>query len=121
MRNVIRALRGKPVELSPKQEEKMARAQARADAMIAERRPKGRKARAEYEAFMASQGLEVQPRPARADEPARDGRGFKQRSSRPRTRSARRSTTAATILDPGPGADLNKPPPRVEDPAEREP
>ncbi len=30
MRNLIRALRGKPVDLSPKQQEKLAKAQAKA-------------------------------------------------------------------------------------------
>ena len=38
MRNLIRALRGKPVELSEKQQAKMAKMQARADALIAELR-----------------------------------------------------------------------------------
>ena len=44
MRNLIRALRGKPVELSEQQQAKMAEAQARADAIIAEREAAGREA-----------------------------------------------------------------------------
>ena len=47
MRNLIRALRGKPVQLSPKQEAKMAAAQARADAMIAKAEADGRAAQLE--------------------------------------------------------------------------
>jgi hypothetical protein len=35
MRNLIRALRGKPVEFSEKQRAKLSKMQARADAMIA--------------------------------------------------------------------------------------
>src|ERR1700742_4638538 len=66
MRNVIRRLMGKPVQLSPKQEEKM----ARAERQIAEREAQAHKARAEYEAFMTSQGLAVQPAPDPAAAPA---------------------------------------------------
>ena len=47
MRNLIRMLRGQPVQLSPKQEAKMAKAQARADVMIAEAEAKGRAAQLE--------------------------------------------------------------------------
>jgi hypothetical protein len=43
VRNLIRALRGKPVELSEGQQAKMAKMQARADAMIAEQNAKGRR------------------------------------------------------------------------------
>jgi hypothetical protein len=53
MRNLIRMLRGQPVQLSPKQEAKMAKAQARADAMIAEAEAKGRAAQLEAAQSMA--------------------------------------------------------------------
>ena len=59
MRNLIRALRGKPVELSEKQQAKMAKMQARADAMIAEQNAKGRAAMEEAAAFQATQGVSV--------------------------------------------------------------
>ena len=80
MRNLIRALRGKPVDLSPKQQEKLAKAQAKADAIIAEREAAGRKAMEDS-------------RPVREIDSSR-------RSTVPRTRSARCSTTAATSSTP---------------------
>ena len=112
MRNLIRTLRGKPVVLSPKQEEKMARAQAKADAQIAKANVEAANARAEYEAFMASQGLEAAPQPTslrEALQQAKDG----MRETVESAFDDRRS-----VLDPGPGADLNRPPAEEED-AER--
>ena len=98
MRNLIRLLRGKPVELSPKQEEKMAKIRAKAEAQIAEREAEGAKARAEYEAFMASQGLPVQPAPA-APTSMRDA--FQQVQERlPGAGRVARSTTAARSSTP---------------------
>ena len=49
MRNVIRRLMGRPVQLSPKQEEKMARMYARAERQSAEREAEAAKARARAE------------------------------------------------------------------------
>jgi hypothetical protein len=113
MRNLIRMLRGKPVVLSPKQEEKMARVQARADAMVAEREAEGAKARAEYEAFMASQGLPVQPAATNVRDALKQAvDGFKGQVGS--TFDDRRS-----VLDPGPDADLNHPPAEEDDPARR--
>lgn len=111
MRNLIRALRGKPVELSPKQQEKLAKAQARADAQIAAAEAAGRKAQEDYAAFAAAQGLPVQQAAPPASlrdvlERAKDSFG--------ETFDDRRD-----VLDPGPGADFNRPPAEVEDPAER--
>jgi hypothetical protein len=109
MRNLIRMLRGRPVVLSPQQEEKMARQRAKANAIIAEREAAGAKARADYEAFMASQGLPVQAAatdPKDALKHAVDG--FKEQVGS--TFDDRRS-----VLDPGPDADLNHPPAEEED------
>jgi len=121
MRNVIRRLMGRPVQLSPKQEEKMARAYARADRMVAEREAEAAKARAEYEAFVTSQGLPVQPRPDVAAAPVnlreigavlkRSFEGFKDAVGE--TFDDRRD-----VLDPG-DANLNRPPAEVDDEAER--
>jgi hypothetical protein len=120
MRNLIRMLRGKPVELSPKQEEKMARAQAKADRIIAEREAAGAKARPEYEAFMASQGLEVQPQPAM---PTSLSGALQLAADTLREQATDLAESAfddrRAILDPGPGADMHHPPPEEEDPAKR--
>lgn len=111
MRNLIRALRGKPVELSPRQQEKLAKAQARADAQVAAGEAAGRKAREDYAAFAAAQGLPVQQQAAPTSlrgivERAKDSFGelFDDRRD---------------VLDPGPGADFNRPPEEVERPEER--
>ena len=122
MRNVIRRLMGKPVQLSPKQEEKMARAYARADRITAEREAEAAKARAEYEAFMASQGLEVQPAPDVAAAPTNlreIGAVLKQSFEGFKDAVGETFDDRRDVLDPG-DADLNKPPAEVEDPAERE-
>ena len=130
MRNLIRALRGKPVELSPKQQEKMAKAQARADAIIAEREAAGRKAMEDAAAFMATQGGGGERRRADAGPvagsfdpgqplpPVREL--FKQALDTAKDSFGEMFDDRAGIIDPGPGADLNKPPPELEDPAERE-
>src|SRR6476659_8674310 len=99
MRNLFRLLRGKPVELSPKQKEKMAQ--------MAEREAAGAKARAEYEAFMTSQGLPVQPMAAQPTS-IRDALEYTAGQFRELAESGFDDRRA--ILDPGPDADLNHPP-----------
>src|SRR3954454_16943414 len=93
MRNVIRALMGKPVQLSPKQEEKMARARARAEAMGAP--PNGEPAPSLRELFQQS---------------------FEQA----RTELGGTFDDRRGVIDPGPGADMNRPPAEVDDPGQRE-
>jgi hypothetical protein len=116
MRNVIRRLMGKPVELSPKQEEKLARMYARAERQTVEREAEAAKARAEYEAFMTSQGLEI-PAPVAAPTSLREALnmtvdGFK-------ASVGDMFDDRHDVLDPG-TAQLNEPPAEDEDPAERE-
>src|SRR5215207_10827233 len=121
MRNVIRRLMGKPVQLSPKQEEKMARAYARADRMAAEREAEARKARAEYEAFMTSQGLPVQPEPEVAAAPANlreIGAVLKQSFEGVKDAVGETFDDRRDVLDPG-DAQLNRPIAEVEDSARR--
>ena len=129
MRNLIRALRGKPVELSPKQQEKMAKAQAKADAIIAEREAAGRKAMEDAAAFMATQGggasvggpTQAQPPsfdPSQPLPPMREV--FKQALDHAKDSFGEMFDDRAGIIDPGPGANMNKPPPELEDAAERE-
>src|SRR5947207_368985 len=98
MLNVIRHLLGKPVKLSPKQEEKMARMQARADAMIAEQNAK-------------APGVQA---------PGSVRELFKQSFEQARTEFGGMFDDRRAILDPGPGTDLNRPPAEVEDPVQRE-
>src|SRR5215213_4797866 len=119
MRNVIRRLLGKPVQLSPKQEEKMARAYARADRITAEREAEAAKARAEYEAFMASKGLPVQPAPdVAAPTNLREiGATLKQSFDGFKDAVGETFDDRRDVLDPG-EANLNKPPAEVEDEAE---
>jgi hypothetical protein len=128
MRNLIRMLRGKPVQLSPKQEAKMAAVQARADAMIAKQEAAGRAAQLEAARFMASQastsvgGSAATPPaapidPAQPLPPVRDM--FKQALEGFRDSVGEMFDDRAGIIDPGPGADLNRPPPELEDPGER--
>ena len=128
MRNLIRALRGKPVELSPKQEEKMAAANAKAAAIIAEREAAGRKAMEEAAQFMAAQGSGASvggPAPTAAPAidpnqplpPVRDL--FKQAFEGFRDSVGETFDDRAGTIDPGLGADMNRPPPELEDPAER--
>ena len=122
MRNVIRRLMGKPVQLSPKQEEKMARMYARAERQTAEREAEAAKARAEYETFMASQGLAVQPAPDPAAAPTNlreIGAVFKQSFEGFKDAMGETFDDRRDVLDPG-EAQLNKPPAEVEDAAERE-
>src|SRR3954447_24687380 len=117
MRNLIRRLRGKPVELSPKQEEKMARARARADAMIAKGEAEARAAHAEYAAFQAANGG---PPPAPPGQPPGSVRELLQQSFEQLRESVREMfDDRRDVLDPGPGADLHRPPAEVEDETER--
>lgn len=109
MRNVFRALRGKPVELSPKQQEKMAKAQARADQMIAEAEERGRKAQEDYAAF---RGQEALPDP---QVPTTLGELFE----RAKTEIGGTFDDRRDVLDPGPGAELNRPPAEIEDEQQR--
>ena len=126
MRNLIRALRGKPVELSEKQQAKMAKMQARADAMIAEQNAKGRAAVEEAAAFQATQGVSVGgPAPAAPSfdpsqplPPVREL--FKQAVESARDSFGEMFDDRGGIIDPGPGADMNRPPPELEDAAQRE-
>lgn len=110
MRNLIRALRGKPVELSPKQQEKLASAQARADAQIAAAEAAGRKAQDGYAAFRVERGL---PDPPPAPTSLRDI------VEQARTELGGVFDDRRDVLDPGPGADLNRPPAELEDARER--
>src|SRR4051794_4281767 len=116
MRNVIRRLMGKPVQLSPKQEEKMARVYARAQAQIAEREAEAAKARAEYEAFMASQGLPVQPAQAA---PTSIREAFQMSVEGLKQEVESHFDDRRDVLDPGPDADLNHPPEEEVDPQRR--
>jgi hypothetical protein len=120
MRNVIRRLMGKPVQLSPKQEEKMARIQARADAQIAAQEAKGRKAQVEYAAFAAQNGLAAPPaQPVAAPTSLREiGAVLKQSLAGFQDAVGEMFDDRRDVLDPG-DADLNKPIPEVEDPAQR--
>jgi hypothetical protein len=101
MRNVIRHLMGKPVQLSPKQEEKMARMQARADAQIAE-------ANAQLRAAGIDPG---QPMPSIRDVLKQSVEGFKDAVGE-------MFDDRRDVLDPG-DADLNRPIGEVEDPTRR--
>jgi hypothetical protein len=126
MRNLIRMLRGKPVQLSPKQEAKMAKAQVRADAMIAEAEAKGRAAQLEAAQYMpggASFGGGGAPASAPSLDPnhpppVRDM--LKQALEGFKDSVGEMFDGRAGIIDPGPGANLNKPPPELEDAAERD-
>jgi hypothetical protein len=127
MRNLIRALRGRPVQLSPKQEAKMAAQRARADAMIAKADADGRAAQLAGAQFMAGGasasvgGPAARPAapidPSQPLPPVRDM--FKQAFEGFRDGVGEMFDDRAGIIDPGPGADMNRPPPELEDPAER--
>ena len=127
MRNLIRALRGRPVQLSPKQEAKMAAQRARADAMIAKADADGRAAQLAGAQFMAGGasasvgGPAARPAapidPSQPLPPVRDM--FKQAFEGFRDSVGEMFDDRAGIIDPGPGADMNRPPPELEDPAER--
>jgi hypothetical protein len=125
MRNLIRMLRGQPVQLSPKQEAKMAKAQARADAMIAEAEAKGRAAQLEAAQF-TSGGVSVGGGGAPPSAPPLDPNRpppirelFKGALEGFKDSVGEMFDDRAGIIDPGPGASLNRPPPELEDPAER--
>src|SRR4051812_6411145 len=91
----------------------MAKLRAKAEAEMAEREAAGAKARAEYEAFMASQGLPVQPAPTNIRDALQQVKsGFQELAE-----SAFDDRRA--ILDPGADADLNHPPAEEEDEARR--
>src|SRR3954454_14863942 len=100
MRNLIRILLRRPVQLSAKQQEKMARMQARADAMLAEQEAKGG-------------GTPVQP-------PGSLREIFAQSFEQARTEFGGMFDDRQGVIDPGPGADMNRPPAEVEDPLERD-
>ncbi|HYH87780.1 MAG TPA: hypothetical protein VEX67_01020, partial [Solirubrobacteraceae bacterium] len=128
MRNLIRALRGKPVQLSPKQEAKLAARLAKADAIVAEREAAGRKAQEDAAQFMAAQGGGASiggPAPGTAPAidpnqplpPVRDL--FEQAFEGFRDSVGETFDDRAGTIDPGPGANMNRPPPEIEDPAER--
>jgi hypothetical protein len=120
MRNVIRRLMGKPVKLSPKQEAKMARMYARADEQAARQQAELRKNRAEYEAFMASQGLPVpDAQPAAPPTNLREAAGvLKQSFEGFKDAMGEGFDDRRDVLDPG-DAQLNTPIAEVEDPAQR--
>lgn len=129
MRNLIRALRGKPVELSEKQQEKMARAQARADAMSAEADAAGREAMREAAAFMAGSGAAgaavggdggrapAMPTELPTSIPSMKDL-FKQSVEGFREVVGESFDDRAGIIDAG-GADFHRPPPEAE-PSEHE-
>lgn len=133
MRNFFRALRGKPVELSPQQQEKLARQRAKADRMIAEREAEAREAMAEAAKYMPGgvhhAGANVSTGPATESQPPPmpelptempDLRGMlKQSWENARDAFGEMFDDRAGIIDPGPGADMNRPPAEVEDPDER--
>lgn len=121
MINVIRRLMGKPVKLSPKQEEKMARIYARAAEQAAEREAAGRKAQAEYAAFAAQHGLAAPPtQPVAAPTNLREiGAVLRQSLEGFKDALGETFDDRRSVLDPG-DADLNRPIPEVEDPAQRE-
>ena len=107
----------------------MAKAQAKADAIIAEREAAGRKAMEDAAAFMATQGggasvggpTQAQPPsfdPSQPLPPMREV--FKQAFEHAKDSFGEMFDDRAGIIDPGPGANMNKPPPELEDPAERE-
>src|SRR4051794_12335837 len=100
MRNLIRALLRRPAALSPKQQAKMPRMQAGADATSAEQEAKG--------------GGTPAPPPGGLREI------FAQSFEQARSELGTRFDDRQGVLDPGPGADINRPPAEVEDPLERE-
>jgi len=112
VRNLIRALRGKPVELSPKQQDKLAKAQARADAQIAAAEAAGRKAQEDYAAFAAAQGLPV-------EQQAAPPTSLREIVERAKDSVGELFDDRRDVLDPGPGADFNRPPAEIEDADER--
>ena len=106
----------------------MAKAQARADAMIAEREAAGRKAMEEAAAFMATgPGRRERRRPAghaaaelRPDRPLPPVRDMlKQALEGVKDTFGEMFDDRAGIIDPGPGANLNRPPPELEDSPQR--
>ena len=114
MRNLIRMLRGQPVQLSPKQEAKMAKAQARADAMIAEAEAKGRAAQLEAAPYTPG-GVGFDP-----NRPPPIGDMLKQAFQGFQDSVGEMFDDREGIIDRDPGANMNKPPPELEDPAERD-
>src|SRR4051794_39983793 len=114
MCNLIRVLLRRPVQLSPKQQEKMARMQARADAMIAEQEGKGRAAQEEYAKFNGGA-----PAPS-SKSPGSLREIFAQSFEQARTEFGGMFDDRQGVIDPGPGADMNRPPAEVEDPLERD-
>src|SRR4051812_46729877 len=117
MLNLIRALLGKPVQLSPKQEEKMARQQARADAIIAEREAAGRKAMEDYAAFQAANGGPPPP-PVPTSMPNLK-EVLKQSAEQFHDAVGEMFDDRRDVLDVDPALNLNKPPAEVDDPARR--
>jgi hypothetical protein len=109
VRNLFRALRGKPVELSAKQQEKMARMQARADAQAAAAEAAGRQARDEYARFADERGLTVREAPT----------SLRDALDHARSELGGMFDDRRDVLDPGPGADLSRPPAEIEDERER--
>jgi len=114
MRNLIRMLRGQPVQLSPKQEAKMAKAQARADLMIAEAEAKGRAAQLEAAPYMPG-GVGFDP-----NRPPPIGDMLKQAFQGFQDSVGEMFDDREGIIGRDPGANMNKPPPELEDPAERD-
>jgi len=126
VRNLIRRLTGKPVELSPKQEERMAKMRARADAQIAKGESEARAGMAEaarVTAAATSVSGATAPPPMPTEIP----------TSLPSVREmvsgaiedfrevfGEMSDDRSGVIDPGPGADFHRPPKELEDPSERE-
>ena len=130
MRNLVRRLLGKPVELSPKQQERMARMQARADAMGAKGEAEAREAMAEAARVIAAAGGTNVMGPAGSQVPTVPGDvpqsipGFGQlvRNSVEGFRDVIGETSddRAGVIDPGPDADFHRPPRELEDAGDRE-
>src|SRR3954468_23531910 len=126
MRNLIRMLRGQPVQLSPKQEAKMAKAQARADAMIAEAEAKGRAAQLEAAQSTPGGGRCGDGGGAPAvpafdpNHPPPIGAMLKQALEGFKDSVGEMFDDRARTIARDPGANMNKPPPELEDPGERE-
>lgn len=131
MRNVVRRLMGKEVQLSEKQQARMAKMQARADAMAAEGEAKARQAMQEAAAVSgagAGVGGPAGARPGGVLGPLAPG---EVPQSIPSVRElvknsvegfrdviGEHSDDRAGVIDAG-GADFHRPPPEVDDPAER--
>ena len=123
MRNVIRAILGRPVKLSPKQEEKMARMRAKAEAMSGSRtRPgagAGRVRGVHRRTARAARRSAPRPRPV-TPQTTNLRELFKQSFEQARDEFGAGFDDRRDVIDAGEGTDINRPPPGVDDPVQRE-